>query len=221
MRHILHTISIWIIVLPLLAGIINFKGLNKDSKWIFWLVIVAFIPQILTFLIKQESPLLNISYNLYTPLELGMLYMVFIDKYEQNTSRRIVQASLLIYIPVFLFMFIKYGITASFLSTLVCINNIIYMIWILLLLKEQYQAEDSIIQKNNPFAWYLLALIIYAPCTVLVFALYYYIRDPENPVERNLWIIHSSCNILLYILFTVGLSLHKKHRALQTKTSSL
>lgn len=209
MRTILHEISIWIVVLPFVVGIINYKGLNKDSRWIFLLVAIALIPQVLTAVLRKDLPLLNISYNLYTPIEFGILYVVFVSKYEKRLHRAIVRLTLLVYIAVCAFFFIWYGVATVFLNALVSINNIIYIIWILLLLQEQYQAEDAIIQKANPFAWYLLAIIIYAPCTVVVFSLYHYIRLPSSPVLMNLWIIQSASNILLYTLFTAGLFLRK------------
>lgn len=205
LKELLLTISIWIVVLPAVAGFINYKGLNRDSRWIFLLVCVAVVPQLLTAALSKQNPLLNISYNLYTVIEFFILYILFRDKLQQRTHRLISNISAIVYLVVFPVMFITYGISTVFLNLLVCAGNLIYMIWILLFLKEQYQAEDSIVQHRSPFAWYLWGLIIYAPCTTIVFALYHYMRDPENELLKNLWIIHSVCNITLYILFTLGL----------------
>ncbi|MDB5206698.1 MAG: hypothetical protein JWR72_1773 [Flavisolibacter sp.] len=206
---ILHILSIWIIVIPVLVGIMNFKGLNKDSKWIFLLVVIALVPQVLTATIAKETALLNLSYNLYTPVEFGILYAVFLSKYRTSSSRLIMQASLGIYLIICSYFFISFGLESKFLNGLVCANNIIYMLWILLLLKQEYSKDSMLIVKGNAFTWYLISIIIYAPSTLIVFALYYYIRDESSPVLMNLWIIQSICNILLYLLFSTGLLIRK------------
>lgn len=87
------------------------------------------------------------------------------------------------------------------------------MLWILLLLKEQYQVKETFIVKSNPFMWYLLGILIYAPCSVIAFALYHYMREEESSIMANLWVIQSICNILLYILFTIGLFIPKQKAA--------
>lgn len=211
-KNALYQISIWIVVIPAIAGFINYKGLNRDSRWIFFLVLIAVIPQIFTFFLPADSAILHTSYNLYTIIEFAFLFFIFKHKYLQNSHKIIVKASMLIYIITASVFIVKEGIDLAFLNTLVCVNNVIYMSWILLILKEQFQSENSMIQKQIPFAWYLLSLIIYAPLTVIEFALYHYIRQPSNAVLFNLWIIHNICNILLYLLFAIGLFLRNQRQ---------
>ena len=213
MKEIIRIISIWIIILPVLAGFINFKGLNKDSRWIFLLVLIATVPQILTFTINEHTALLNISYNLYTLVEMAVFYFLFVNKFLQRSSKMVVHVFAFAYLLVAVYFFITKGITDDFLNTLVCINNCIYMLWILLLLKEQYQVKETLVVKSNPFMWYLLGILIYAPCSVIAFALYNYIREQESTIIANLWVIQSICNILLYILFTIGLFIPKQKPA--------
>lgn len=213
MKEIIHLISIWIIVLPVLAGFINYKGLNKDSRWIFLLVVVAAVPQLLTFIINEHTAALNISYNLYSLIEIVVFFFLFMNKFLQSGSKIIVYLSAAAYLFVALYFFIAKGFAATFLNTLVCVNNCIYMLWILILLKEQYQVKETLIVKSNPFMWYLLGILIYAPCSVIAFALYHYMREDENTLVANLWIIQSICNILLYILFTVGLFIPRQKDA--------
>ncbi|RAI97715.1 hypothetical protein LX64_05019 [Chitinophaga skermanii] len=208
---ILHIISIWIVVLPAVAGFINYKGLNNDSKWIFYLVLAALVPQLLTFMFYQENALLNISYNLYTPVEFGMLFMLFRSKMRFPFHRKFMVGTLILYAGITTYLFIVKGLHGQFLNELVCVNNTIYLVWMLYLLKEQYFTDQNLIRADNPFAWYLGALIFYAPCTLLTFALYYYIRQPSNELLFGISMIHNICNIIMYLCFTVGLFLNKQN----------
>lgn len=204
-KLIFHTLSIWIIILPSIAGFVNYKGLNKDSKWIFFLVLIAVPPQLLTFVVKQENVLLNISYNLYTPIEFIILYLLFKDKYSNNISKLVLTSTVIIYCLLSVYLLNAYGISNQFISSWVCVNNIIYIIWILFFLKEQYQIESFTIERGNPFSLYILALIFYAPLTLITFALYYYIRKDAVSVLQYLSLIQDICNIILYVFFSIGL----------------
>ncbi|HUB59613.1 MAG TPA: hypothetical protein VL978_02860 [Puia sp.] len=210
--NILHEISIWVVVLPLMAGLINYKGLNGDSKWIFYMTVAAVPPQILTFIVHlKETALLNILYNLYTPVEFILMYGLFRGKYEMRLNKRLLWISAVIYGVISVWFIVVYGIRDHFLERWECLNSLIYIIWIMTFLKEQYTSDSFVIQKRNPFAWYVLAFIIYSPCTVLVFSLYYYIRrGPHHSALYNLWRIPIICNILLYLLFAVGLFISRK-----------
>ncbi|RYY17297.1 MAG: hypothetical protein EOO04_25625 [Chitinophagaceae bacterium] len=208
--EIFRTVSIWVIVLPFLAGVINYRNLNRDSKWMFYLVVAGLAPQILTSIINRSTPALNISYNLYTPVEFVLMYAIFFNKYSNGINRKIVRVSAFCYWPIAVFLFWQKGITTVFVNELVCINSVFYMIWILLFLKEQFNAHDILIGKGNPFSWYLLAILIYAPCSIIAFALYHYIREKENGALSNLWVIQSVCNILMYLLLMMGLFIRKQ-----------
>ena len=212
-QHVLHIISIWIIILPLVAGLINYQGLNEDSKWVFYLTIIAVPPQLLTyFFFTNETRWLNISYNLYTPFEFVLMFFLFKKKFENRINRKIQTGSAILYLILSLFFVVKYGFVEHFIEYWVCANNIIYILWIMIFLKEQYNSDSFIIRKSNPFAWYIMALIIYAPCTLLVFCLYYYVRDPHKTELMHLWLIQIVCNILLYIFFAIGLFISKKEK---------
>ena len=86
-REILHRVSIWIVVIPFLLGCINFKDLNRDSRWIFLLVTVALVPQLMTAFVKNDDSAFNIAYNLYTPIEFFIFCVVFRSKFRTRRER--------------------------------------------------------------------------------------------------------------------------------------
>ncbi|WP_143307210.1 hypothetical protein [Chitinophaga vietnamensis] len=212
LKTILHSLSIWIVVLPAITGAINYKRLNNDSRWIFILTLAAFPPQFLTPIINKETFWLSISYNLYTPIEFSILYLLFRKKMVSSFHRRWLFISLMLYVIITLGIVLQQGIGDGFLNILACVNNIIYMTWILLFLKEQYDADNDLIHSSTPFTWYLLAFLIYAPCTLLSTALYHYVRDPVNRDLFGITLINDICNIWMYICFTAGLSIRQQHQ---------
>jgi hypothetical protein len=87
---------------------------------------------------------------------------------------------------------------------------VLYIVWILAIFRQEFTEEVTFIEVDYPFTWYLVALLVYAPCTVMTHALYHYLRNRETPVFQNLLIIQDIFNILLYILFAVGLVMRSK-----------
>ena len=208
--QIFQKISIWIILLPVLAGTMNFKGMGKDSRWIFLLVLLAITPQVLTVFDKEDD-LLHISYNLYMPLEFFILYKIFSSKYRSKVARYIVGLSFCVSVAFYLFSAISFGLKASFLNGAACVGNSTYILWSLLLLKQEYESEETLLQRTNPFTWYFIAILLYAPCTLASLAFYYYIRDQNSPILTKVTIIFNLFNILMYIFFSFGLLIRKKH----------
>lgn len=212
-KQILHQLSIWIVVIPFLVGIINFRSLNRDSRWIFLLVSVALVPQLMTAFVVNDKGIFNIAYNLYTPIEFFILFYLFKAKFRNRTGQFGVLASAAIYLVVMLFFFSRHGVQERFIGELVAVNNVIYMIWILAIFKQEFSEETTFIEISQPFSWYLIALILYAPCTIITLSLYHYIRNPETPIFRDLVIIQDIFNILLYILFAIGLFIRSRENS--------
>ncbi|MGB4772848.1 MAG: hypothetical protein WBP58_15390 [Chitinophagaceae bacterium] len=212
-KQILHQLSIWIVVIPFLVGIINFRSLNRDSRWIFLLVSVALVPQLMTAFVVNDKGIFNIAYNLYTPIEFFILFYLFKAKFRNRTGQFGVLASAAIYLVVMLLFFSRHGVQERFIGELVAVNNVIYMIWILAIFKQEFSEETTFIEISQPFSWYLIALILYAPCTIITLSLYHYIRNPETPIFRDLVIIQDIFNILLYILFAIGLFIRSRENS--------
>jgi hypothetical protein len=116
---------------------------------------------------------------------------------------------------VFLGMF---GLAEKFLTEWLCINNICYTTWILVLLYELYENDKSIGEMNPSQLYYIAGLFFYASCTILVFSLWEYIMTHRDSYLKNLWIIHDVFNILMYTSFTIGfLSESREANHLDTK----
>jgi hypothetical protein len=204
-------LSVWIIILPLLVGAINFYKLDKQSRYVFYLVLLATIPQLLTAFISR-TVLLDFIYNAYTPMEFLLVYL-FIGRSLESSLFKNISMGTVVAFGILVFGFIFYfGMQAKFFNEWVAVANIFYLTWILLFVLESLKNEKKLIDARQPLFWYLSGLILYTPCTVIVFALYYHIDTSRNILIKNLWIIHGVFNITLYLFFTIGLYKTRRQR---------
>jgi hypothetical protein len=183
---------------------INFYKLDKHSKYIFYLVVLATIPQLLTAFFPHTS-LLDLVYNIYTVIEFLLVYLFIGKKFENKVFEKISIGTVALFGILVLWFSIRFGMMARFFNEWVVTANIFYLTWILLFVLESFQNEKKLVDMNQPLFWYLCGLILYTPCTVIVFALYYYIDTSKNILIKNLWIIHGVFNIILYLFFAIGL----------------
>jgi hypothetical protein len=197
MYYALREISIWIILLPLVVGILLHDQLSTNSKIILLLVLVGLPPQLTSDYISETSR--NILYNTYTPIEFFILYFFFRRQYSSQLNKTLFVLTVPLYLIVTAVILInEKSIENRFIGEWVSVNNLVYMIWILLYFRDQYLLPNLTFSFNNSFSWALLGLFIYAACTPLHFVLY-------DRVKRSyLSAFQSSFNILLYIFFTIG-----------------
>ncbi|WPQ63644.1 hypothetical protein SIO70_02050 [Chitinophaga sancti] len=195
--------SIWSILLPLFTGIICLRRLGKDSQIILGIVALATIPQILRAFISS-GPVLNMVYNAYTICEVILYCLLFSDKINHYNRNRIFIITAMVILFCNVVLTICNGLQERFISELVCLDNIAYTVWLLLIILDQYDAEDKGIDPNMPFFWYLLGLLLYAPCTMLIYSLWSYIKNHPDSALNQLWVIQYIFNITMYVLFSVG-----------------
>ncbi|WP_143081088.1 hypothetical protein [Chitinophaga rupis] len=202
--EILSDISIWSILLPLLVALCYIRKLSADSLYVAGIVLLATIPQLLRFYIK-EMPMLYFAYNIYTPLEFAGLYGLFHNKFFSPWALRIFKIAAIAYVFITIVIVGLLGLIHRFLNEWVCLNNLVYTIWILVFIIQEYY-EEPLYQVNlrRPFFWYLSGLFFYAPCTLLIFSLWHYIKSMPGSSLSYLLIIHSVFNINMYLLFTIG-----------------
>lgn len=201
---LLGEISIWIILVPLTFGVAFFRRLDYDSKLILLIVFVGSIPQVLRPILRHYE-VVTIFYNLYTPIEFIVYWFLLRKKITLSSRRTFLNATAVIFFVFSAYLIWAFGIQTRFLNEWVIANNVFQVLWIGLCLLEYYHAEDAIIDLAQPFFWYLLGIICYAPCTVIFYSLWYFIRNHPDEQFHVLNAIHHIFNILLYIFFAIGM----------------
>ena len=201
---ILGDISIWIILTPLLIGVAGFKRLNTDSKLVLAIVVIGSIPQVLRSF-YTSSALLTLLYNLYTPCEFIIYYLLFRSKITTRGFRIFFIGT---GVAFFLFssLFIaRFGLEKRIINEWVMVNNILQISWICLCLMEYYKNEEITIESYQPFFWFLVGITAYSTCTVVFYCLWYFIKSQSSGQVQLLKVIHHIFNITLYICFCIGL----------------
>lgn len=206
----LQLISEWIVVVPFVWGLLLFSKLDTASKIIFCVVCIALIPQLATTFLKNvDKEFLNILYNLYTPLEFCFLLFFF---YQRNKNRFLILSILLLNIIISIFLFSIKDISNGVVFQMISINNLLYTFLIFLYLIKQFNNDNYLLSISDPYNWYIIGLLLYAPCTFFVFANYLKTSSNLNSGKSVLWVIHNIFNILMYIFFAIGFLKNKSNQ---------
>lgn len=201
----LTDVSTFVILMPLLVGGMSCIRLSKDSLLILGVVFFGSIPQLLNFFQPCEELLNNVLYNLYTPLEFLLYGLLFAKKWQDAAERKIFSISIILYFFLSIIFVAKWGIEDDFIYSWAWTNNLIYVIWILVFLYGQYNKNVSLIfTPGVPFFWFLIGILLYAPCTMLVFSMWDFLYQNKSDTANTLRIIHAVFNINMYVFFTIG-----------------
>jgi hypothetical protein len=195
-------ISTYSIVVPLIVGLYFIRRLSKDSLIVLGIVALGSIPELLPKFIPSIK---IITYNLYTPFEFSMLFLLYNGRLYSWLNRKMFLVSVKIYLALSLVIVGYFGIKERFVNEWVCINNIWFTTWTLMFFAEEFQSEEgSRLSAGVPFFWYMTAYFFYAPGTLICYSLWPFLKSKDDPVLNNIWLIHDVFNTFMYVFFTVG-----------------
>ncbi len=202
-EDILSFSSDWSVILPLLLAIIYFKRLSYNSSIILLIVVFGTIPQLMNaFNIKNEV-VKNLTYNFYTPTEFLLFYFLFSRYIQEKVERTALKTSLIVYLLASLFFILENDLRTRFLDEWVCINNLIYTMWIMIVFYKQYsQSNTSNIDTTTSSFWILVGLLFYASFSSLYFSVYHFAQQQNF---SSLKFIHHIVNTNMYICFAIGI----------------
>lgn len=196
---LLNFASVWIVFLPMLVGLILVRYLRLDSKYVLLISIFACVPQFL-HAIGASSNIKAITYNSYTILEFLMWWSFFRSKFEGG-NKIAFQLSAALYLVGVVILFWLFN--SRFINEAVCLNNLLFTMWTLLLIQNILVEESLEIGFHNSQLWYLTVLLLYSVCSFLVFSFWNY-RHNGYPIINYLRTIHSIFNVMLYLGFSGG-----------------
>lgn len=202
MNEFLKNLSVYSVLLPFLTGLILWKFQDANARIMFVLLVFASFSQIGGKYLPVEE---NIRYNLYTIADALFWSLLFYRNTIGRNARVIIftlYTGLIIYASISYFSF---GIQKVFFAEVVCLNNIIQVICVLIYFYERYNNEKMVRLADDSMFWFSLAILFYAPCTYFMFAYLNFFGKSEQ-----LWKYHNILNTLLYFIITIGLLVRVK-----------
>ena len=195
-----HFLSIYSVLLPLLAGLLFFKSQEANARIMLLLLAFASIPQLASLFPnpKIKTPL----YNLYILIDAVLWGYLFLRNIKIPIIKKAVIAIISIQLFVTIYVFAVNGIQNRFYAELICLHSLIQLIWVLLFFYNRYRKEEIQKLEHQSIFWFCLGILLYAPSTYFLFAFYPIIKG--NDEYRPIWVAHDLLNTIMYVLFTFG-----------------
>lgn len=153
---------------------------------------------------------MNIFYNINVSLEFLFLVFFFKDRFHNKNLNKLYISSIFISIAVGIYSFIQFDFRTKFFTEWLTTNNLMYTMWILLLVYDYYERDLHDFKHEKSLLYYLIGLFLYTSCTGLIFPLWEYLMANRNPYYISPWIIHDLFNIAMYVLISYGLIIEFK-----------
>jgi len=206
--HILNTISIYSIFIPLIIGLINYLNLEANARILLLLLAFASIPHIAT-LVEKELP--TVFYNGYILADAILCPLIFIKSSNVAKIKKWLLVIFVINTGFVLICLLFWGVSKRFYSELVIVNSFFQMLLVTIYFYELNYRNEYIFLKKERMFWFCMGLLFYAPCTFFVFLFYNKINHYYATSSLNyLWRIHDFFNVLMYLLFGIGFFIKKK-----------
>ena len=203
-NQVLSQVSYWSVIVPLGVGVITFRYLKVQSKWVLLLVLLATIPQVMQA-VWHGSSYRNLSFNLYTVLEFVVMIQVLQARVVRKGWRLVMYGLVAVFAMACIFLFFARGIGNSFISELVCLSSAAYLVLLLAILQEVYVLNLPFFEKQDPFTYFFAGILPYVAVTLIFFALYNKIQESDHDSPwRIMNTFHSVLNSLMYLLFAIG-----------------
>ncbi len=212
MEQLIDYLEYFSTFLPLIAGIITFKKLDKALRLFFLFWVITSVVETITWGLSFAN--LNNMWliNFYTLFE-AIILLYFLIKI--TGSKFLVKLFIFfiilysfywIYANYILWSIFQYNSTDKFIKGILLILSSG-----LTLLDYTFQTENDL--RKSPLFWILGGIFFYFSLTLIIFSTANWIFDNSVPTMNLSWIVHSYIVTLTNILFTIGFlcTLHKNN----------
>ncbi len=196
-----NKITTFCVIVPIIWGLLNYKSI-KTARTIFALLIISFITETTSYISFHifEYNLYKIGL-IYTILEISFLSYFYLESTAFKHKIYIVTANILISLYLLLtYIFNLGGLDIPYALT---------SIYEIILVSIYILSNTKNILDNWRFTVFF-AFFQYNLLAIGVFTMIDYIEKHQEYVSYY-QVLHSTANLLLYILITIGLFQCKKH----------
>ena len=200
----LHKLSLYSVLLPLVVGLINYKYLEVNSKFVLLILLFASISQLSPEFYQNKAGNWLI-YNVYTIIDTLFWGLIFWLNQKSATIRTFIFLIWLSHLSISLYFFYQYGIAYRFYYELVCLDSLVQVVWVLTFFYSIYYNENNKRLEYYPMFWFSMGVLLYTPSTYFLFAYYSQIRLSLTREYQYLWRLHDLMNGLLYVSLSIGM----------------
>ncbi len=216
----MDTISAFSVFLPFCLGLILYARLDINSRVLMILLFFASISQLAGHFNINKF----ITYNIYCFLDSALWGYLFFRNSKNNRIRSGILILVVLQAVISIISYSVSGIGHRFFSELVCLNNLLQLLWVLFFFYEKYMLEEVVALEKEPIFWFCLGILIYAPTSYFLFAFHDTISSGTNLRYSNLWSIHGLVNTFMYVIFSIGIYINVirtlKHRNVTSRLNS-
>lgn len=196
MGDLLNTLSVYSVLLPLLTGLLLWKFQDANARIMVILLAFASVSQVIGSHSKDHK---FIIYNSYIVVDVIFWSILLFKNTSAKSARMLITVLCFSFLVYASYTFYINGISKKFLPYLVCCDNIIQVICVLIYFFEKYYNEKFTRLMDDSMFWFCIGIFFYAPCTYFLF-----VYRSFYPKNYQLSMFHNILNTLLYLIITVG-----------------
>jgi len=206
-------------VISLIASIFFYLQTQKRNKMLLYFIPFLFLTVIVEFIggLYLSKGLRNYwMYNVFTTIEFVFYSLLFYTNFKKILFKKLI----IIFIPFFiafiiLNMLFVQGINKTFNTYTFLLGSFFIVIFCCCFFYESV-LPDKIDQQlsKQPFFWICSGLLIFYLGSVIINALFEYLRNNDLQAEgiRIYGIINNSLNVILYSSFSIAFYLCRDHK---------
>jgi hypothetical protein len=200
--------------LGIFIGITSYTKINKVAKFLFFLLVVTFVAELLAeySAIKFKNNLF--IYHFFNPVENFLLGIVYYISLRNKSGRTLALLSSIIFVPFALInsFFIQPFAENKINSNAILLESVLVVFYSLMYFAEIVSREDSINLFRIPFAWVSAANLIFFGTNTFFWGLYNsLILDRKADLTIFFKILFLE-NVVLYLCFGIGIWLSAKKK---------
>lgn len=199
------------VLLPLFAGMISWRLLQGNVRFVFWAVVASFVADSVSELLVHFKMNNWPAGNIFLIVHFTLLFAAFDG--QKSVPLKIFFSACVVF-SLLDFFFIETPMKMN--SYTAYVTGILLIV---MALNYLYQLMNSLPVENIttlPLFWLAFATLVYYGGTLFIFLFNNYLTVHLPQIRSNLWIVHNVSNILKNVLFFAAIWINYK-----SKTSPL
>jgi hypothetical protein len=199
------------VLLPLIAGLRNYRFLSRSFRVFILLFVSCMLLEIAGMIMKAEIRNNMPAYNLVPFVEFYFLTMLYMDYFS---GRKYYDSFFAVCIAVFtaialldLFVIHRFSVPNTYAHSL---ESFILVIYSLIYFYDHFTRAALVNNRLSPMFWVNAGVFIYFPVNMVLFLIANYLIRYNINLANQAFTMHSMFNIILNVCFAWAFICHRK-----------